>query len=488
MNFNFFDVLDLLKSVFVFLGRCGKLLFKYGRLFFKGAINTFKGTVTCPDCNTQYRKEQIPYVCPNCGKVIHPKWYEVLLIKFEKLLIQCGKLLGKYGMLLLKGAVNTFSRKITCPYCMRQYLKNQIPYVCPNCGKVIHLKWYERKPVKCIQCEDSVMIRKCPDCHEELPQAILDTDNLPFSIVGVTSSGKTNYITVMLEELRKFPQIALRPINNTVGNIQELNKNSIYENKVPVPATPPGTTPPQIWVIQDISDEATIADAKIPLLWTIRKLLKRTNRKVPTHTFTIFDGAGEDYENHLDPQSTICRYLQTSKAVLITLDPLIFEEVRSKVDSDELRASLGDNRASNMESANIVNNLASYIRSASGIETDRPLNIPVAIILTKFDMLINHENFAQDAIIKQPSKAVDENRHINTTEFEQIDKEIRDWLENIDETAFVNAVDANFKKALFFGVSSFGHAPDASNHLENVTPHRVLDPILWLFYKAGFIN
>ena len=246
---NFFDVL---KCVFAFLGRWGKLLFKYGRLFFNGAINTFKGTVTCPDCNTQYRKEQIPYVCPNCGKVIHPKWYELLLSKCGKLLIQCGKLLGKYGILLFKRVINIFSRKITCPYCMRQYRENQIPYVCPRCGEEAHPKWYERKPVKCIQCEDSVMIRKCPSCEEELPQAILETDNLPFSIVGVTSSGKTSYITVMLEELRNFNAIRLNlePQNDEARNTQRENSRKVYEENVPVSATEAGARTPQIWMIK----------------------------------------------------------------------------------------------------------------------------------------------------------------------------------------------------------------------------------------------
>jgi hypothetical protein len=42
----------------------------------------------------------------------------------------------------------------------------------------------------------------CPKCNEELPRSIAQTENLLFSIIGVVSSGKTNYITVMLEEFK----------------------------------------------------------------------------------------------------------------------------------------------------------------------------------------------------------------------------------------------------------------------------------------------
>ena len=389
---------------------------------------------------------------------------------------KCGKLLAKGTVQAATGIAKTFEGKFTCPYCMRQYRKSEVLYVCPDCGNVTHPKWYQREPIKCNasssgggHCGGYATIRRCPYCGETLPQSILETDNLPFSIVGVPSSGKTNYITVMLHELSRFSDIrvSLNPVNDEARNTQSENSNKIYERHVPV--------------------EFAAAGAK-PQIWIIRNLLKRTRNKIPTYTFTIFDGAGEDYQNNLDTSSTICRYIQTSKAVLIALDPLILDGVKKIVDPDVREASLGDNRTSGEDSVYLVHRLAAYVKSAWGIKTGKLLDIPVAIILTKFDMLINHRAFAPNALVKNQSMAVDSNGHINTTEFQQVDSEIRNWLYAIGEGSFVDAVASNFKEFLFFGVSSFGHAPDASKHLNNVIPHRVLDPILWLFARAGFID
>ena len=68
-----------------------------------------------------------------------------------------------------------------------------------------------------------------------------------------------------------------------------------------------------------------------------------------------------------------------------------------------------------------------------------------------------------------------------------VDLEIRDWLARQGETAFLDAIDANFKNVRVFGVSSFGNPPDQQKRLGKVRPHRVLDPIMWLLASEGVI-
>ena len=52
-----------------------------------------------------------------------------------------------------------------------------------------------------------------------------------------------------------------------------------------------------------------------------------------------------------------------------------------------------------------------------------------------------------------------------------------------------NALDSHFKEYYFFGVSSYGNPPkDAYTLPDEIKPHRVLDPILWLFKRAKFID
>jgi hypothetical protein len=364
--------------------------------------------------------------------------------------------------------------KFVCPYCIRDYSLRKVLYVCPDCGKASLRGRFEKEPVKCKnkRCGNWATQRKCPLCGEEIPKMALETPNLPFSIVGVSNSGKTNFITVMLQELGKASglRLALGSQNKYTKDHQNENYTRIYEQHSPPESTAGGESSPQIWYIKN--------------------LLKKRKDYVPTYTFTIFDGAGEDHENKLDTSSTVCRYISASKAVVITLDPLILSSIRKGniVDPLIMKNSLGGHAGETKNAADIVNSLAYYIKTAKGIKVEKLLPIPAAIVLTKFDTILSHKTFGPNALIKSSSLTIRESK-VNMGEMQQVDQEIRNWLQEIGEESFINALEANFKEFYFFGVSSYGEPPKSANSLsEHIRPHRILDPILWLFKKAKFID
>lgn len=359
--------------------------------------------------------------------------------------------------------------KFTCPYCMQRYGMKEIKHVCPDCGTEAPHGVFTRNTI-CPKpgCGGMATLRICPRCNSILPQEVLDTKNLPFSIVGVVSSGKTNYITVMLEELSHFTGISLSlGAEPKTRELHKKDRDRIYSGQ-PVEGTAAGTITPQIW--------------------TIKNLSRRTRNTVPTYTFTIFDGAGEDYEQRLDPSLPVCRNIRASKAIILTLDPLILPKVREIVSEDARIASLGGKDSEMKNPTDIVNDMARYLRNAYGMRADRILSVPVAVVLTKFDIILNHPSFANSATVKSPSLLIDRSGCVNEGEFAAVDREIRNWLTKIDETSFITALKANFKDMCFFGVSSFGAAPNAKNYITSIKPHRVLDPVMWLFKKSGFVD
>ena len=364
--------------------------------------------------------------------------------------------------------------KFTCPYCIREYDLKEVLYVCPTCGEAVTPGFLEKEPIKCKKsgCGGLATQRKCPYCREEIPRIALQTPNLPFSIIGVSNSGKTNYITVMLNELGGASglRLALGPQNKETREHQNNNYRRIYEDHKP--------------------PESTAAGERMPQIWYIKNNLKRFGNNVPTYTFTIFDGAGEDHERNLDPSSSECRYIQISKAIIITLDPLILSSIRKGgiVDEKVMRNSLAGSEGGYRNAVDIVNGLANYIKTACGINVKKLLNIPVAVVLTKFDTIISHKDFASNAVIKSPSLNII-GGEVNMGEIQQVHEEISHWLNEIGEGAFIDALTANFKEFYFFGVSSYGEPPkDATTLSEKIRPHRVLDPILWLFRKFNFID
>lgn len=367
-----------------------------------------------------------------------------------------------------------FWAKFTCPFCIREYDLKKVLYVCPDCEETAVPGTFEKKPIKCKHsgCGGLATQRKCPMCGQEVPKIALETPNLPFSIVGVSNSGKTNYITVMLHELGKASGLRL-PLghqNNDTLAHQKKNSKLIYEEH----------TPP----------EGTAAGESMPQIWYIKNLLRKHGDKVPTYTFTIFDGAGEDHENNMDTSSTVCRYINSSKAIILALDPLILSSIRKGgvVDPDVMRNSLAGSEGETKNAVDVVNSVATYIKAARGIKDTKILTIPVAVVLTKFDTVLSHKSFGPKALVKSSSLNVSDGR-VNMGEIQQVDQEIRNWLYEIGEGSFIEALESNFKEFYFFGVSSYGEPPKDANTLsDQIRPHRVLDPILWLFKYAKFVD
>lgn len=408
-------------------------------------------------------------VCKICGFIgVQHKdysfaWVPVLL------------LLG-LGALIFVLVYRFIKNKFVCPFCIRDYSFKEVLYVCPDCGERSVPGFLEKEPIKCKKagCGSLATQRKCPQCSEEIPKTALETPNLPFSIIGVSGSGKTNYITVMLHELGKAHGLSLSDQNAYTREHQAENYKLIYEKHIPPEST----------------EQTAVGTNLTPQIWRIKNRSKKRGGNVPTYTFTIFDGAGEDYEHNLEPSSTVCRYINSSKAIILVLDPLILSSIRKGniVDADIISNSLSGRENEYKDASQIVSSVARYIKQANGIDENKILPIPVAIVLTKFDTILNHSKFNNDALVKNSSSNF-RNGKVNMEEIRQVDQEIRTWLEEIDESKFIGEVEANFKTFYFFGVSSLGEPPTSASTLNSqINPHRVLDPILWLFKMAKFID
>jgi len=403
-------------------------------------------------------------VCDVCGFIGGQRddfffiWLPILLI--------IGVIAGTiYGILYWKK-----TSAFVCPFCISPYNKNKVKYKCPDCGEESKRGFFEFNRVKCKNpsCGNWAIIRQCPKCDAEIPKTALETPNLPFSIIGVSGSGKTNYITVLLHELSRFSDLRLSvsPQNSYTKEHQNDNYKRIYKDRTKPESTARGANlTPQIWQIKNDS---------------------KKQRKVPTYTFTIFDGAGEDHEQALDPNSDVCRYIKSSEAIILVLDPLILENITKggHVDKDVLTESLAGN-SEDKKTSDIVSNVVNFIKTAKGIGSRDKLKIPVAVVLSKFDAIRQHEAF-NNTLVLNKSHIINGGK-FNIEEVIQVDRNIRDWLIALDETAFIRMMENDFQTFYFFGVSSYGEPPTHGT-LPNIVPHRVLDPILWLFKMAKFVE
>jgi len=135
----------------------------------------------------------------------------------------------------------------------------------------------------------------------------------------------------------------------------------------------------------------------------------------------------------------------------------------------------------------MVNSLSNYIRRNCNIAPGKKIERRAAVVITKLDALTEMLNgFSSDAAILKESPHV-KNQGFVEADSKMVDLEIRDWLTRQGETAFLNAIDANFKDVRVFGVSSFGRPPDIHKRLARIRPHRVLDPLIWMLAGEGII-
>jgi len=314
---------------------------------------------------------------------------------------------------------------------------------------------------------------ECKHCGEQLPPQILFHDKfLSFCTIGVAGAGKSSYLTTMLHELRysTLPWVLQSPDIETIERAQA-NDQNVYEERHCPEGTKAGVAPkPQLWTILDNSKQT---------------------EKIPSYQLTIYDGAGEDCEHigYTAADAAIARYIAGTKMLLIMFDPLLLSSVRSEIGVDILNASMATERQTSAP-ANMVsmaNSLANYIRQSCNISPGKKIEAQAAVVLTKLDALRELPGAfgASSTIMKESPHA--KNHGFVESDSAMIDLEIRDWLTRQGETAFLDAIDANFKNVRVFGVSSFGNPPDQHKRLAKVRPHRVLDPVMWLLSTEGII-
>ncbi len=371
-----------------------------------------------------------------------------------------------------------------CPYCLRELKLSDMKFYCVpdednrhEVRRSFAEKLKGRLPVcKRRLCRNhGLTIREavCKKCGELLPPQILFHNKfLSLCAVGVAGAGKSSYMTTLIHELRYsgLPWI-LQAMDVDTTRLAQMNEQYVYEERHCLRGTEAGKSPkPQLWTILDNSVKG---------------------EKIPTYALTIYDGAGEDCEriDYTPLDSKISHYLSGAKMLLIMFDPLLLSSVRVEISHDTLNASMATERQTSAPAnmVSMVNSLANYIRRNCNIPPGKKINRKAAVVITKLDALNEMLNgFASGATILKESPHV-QSRGFVESDSEMVDLEIRDWLTRQGETAFLGAIDANFKDVRVFGVSSFGRPPDLHKRLPKVRPHRVLDPFMWMLAAEGVI-
>jgi GTPase SAR1 family protein len=308
--------------------------------------------------------------------------------------------------------------------------------------------------------------RLCPDCHNELPIPSGKVPSNIISIVGASQVGKSVFMTSLIHTLQHTTasnfNAACMPLNAEISRRFRTN----YEEP--------------IFERGHMLDTTQKEDRQEPYIFQF--VFK--DDKIPPLTLVFFDVAGEGMADteYLD---LFAAHIKNSAGILFMVDPLQIKTIR-----DRLRINFGERQE---EFTNRYDEprevVISLFENFIGHQENSKTDIPTAIVLTKSDMLqyLKEEDGEYIRSNSNVFRNVVHSQRLDMNEFENINGEIRRFIEKVDRP-FKDAVDVYFKDTAYFAVSALGSNPVNKQITGVVNPIRVDEPFVWLLYKLNYIE
>lgn len=373
----------------------------------------------------------------------------------------------------------------TCPYCFESFRLHQAPFRCttpaarcaPERDEIRAQIWEEGAPLgrvlppggrfasstRCPACRQETRRRLCPHCHMELPQTLGRFRNLIFAVIGAKEAGKSHYLAVLIEQLRKHVgprlDLLLEPLDErTIRRYRDDFHTPLYRGKRVLRAT--------VGAFSDIR-------VQVPLVYTLtfsgknlwgRKCIKGVV------TLVFFDTAGEDL-NDLDTMKTVNKYIYRSDGLIVLLDPLQLDLVRTRLDGAI------DLPERNTETADILTRTTRLIEEGLALSPETLIPIPIAVAFSKFDAVES----LLDPQMQLNSEARQDGGY-DLADFRAVNAEMHSLLAEWDSGIVTEQAARRYRQSAFFGFSALGCHPGREGHVRAIVPRRVEDPFLWLLH------
>lgn len=367
--------------------------------------------------------------------------------------------------------------KFLCPYCYEMHTKEQClvtclyhnthdaKKVCANDFKKDPSGFVEEKSkTKCFKCTHTVTRLHCPESKNEIPEDLMIFGGLPIALVGAKASGKSNYIAVLVNEIKKK---MTRHFNCSINmscadsqkNYNDFYYNPLFKSKKVVGATDAVEIPPLIFPLQFMNDKNKITNVA---------------------TLTFYDTAGENLDS-IEDMTVNNKYIPNAKGIILLLDPLQIESIREKL-KEKGMTQLPPIYTDVNE---VLSRIVETIRRVKKINAKKKIDIPLAVTFTKIDALEKY------GILPEGGCLVDESEHIDRglfvdSEFSNTSIEMQDLVDNW-LSGELESLMKNFEKYAFFGLTALGNIPNR-NDISEIKPKRVLDPLLWILAENKFIK
>ncbi len=325
--------------------------------------------------------------------------------------------------------------------------------------------------VKCDRCKAPSRKKVCPHCHNELPTYFHKADSHIISVIGARGSGKTHYITVLINELlKKGYKLDISSIPQDVGEDRTQVTSKRYQDYYRRPLLEHGDELTKTSIAKDLS----------PLIYQITSGQKGFNKTKALY-LVFYDTAGENFHDSMELQK-LANYVANSSGMIFLLDTFQVPGVKLKLRSKGIGIS-----DSGIDFQGVFQQVYSLLEKLGLVKLNSPSPIPIALTFSKIDEVIRHslmEDDISEFSIRKNSRYLETGVY-SPSELQEINHDMRSLLTLWGEDGFISDVEKKFSKTAYFGVSALGATP-VGGKITEVKPLRVLDPLIWILDKIDF--
>ena len=339
--------------------------------------------------------------------------------------------------------------------------------------------------------------RVCPTCKWPMTyaQATGQLSLHPIAIAGGPGVSKSHYIPVLIDQAKRRLRATMPGFDLRAQETREPGAAySVCSDQLL--STRYGrlfNDDEQGTVIAKTPRSASHADPRTPLIYrftfpTPWEFLTGRRKCVE---FAFRDCAGEEFTEP-GPLQEFHRYVTHSAGILLLVDPTTIPGLRERLPRTTAPGRSSSSRP--FEFDQIISRLTGLFERTENVRVGTRIRIPLAIVLTKADMLRQMTGDAA-AIFCEPDllHTGGFNQHGVQRQHEQL----RRMLSDCGQGAILSSVEANFEHVGLFAVSALGHAPTVDavgadgvveQRIGRIQPWRVLDPLVWLLHRYGYVK
>lgn len=314
--------------------------------------------------------------------------------------------------------------------------------------------------------------RVCRHCHNPLPDNYGKNTVKFATVIGITGAGKTVYLSQLLRKIKTYSaKVGLNAIVTAPSTA-----NFVANNRVADLEALPGSTPATRF--------------QQPLFYEMVRDAKEHGRI--TETFVLYDVAGEVFK-----ESTLINkfapFIEHADGVIVLIDPYQFEAISG--------ASKGGKVLDDPTTVlNVIHNIVSH--GVSNVKC----TIPFAVCMSKADDIAVQMVFSdalKSMLLNDVNGVLMPNSRLcatvfNAKEYSPIADELSDFLLAHEDTrVLAQQMETNYSSYAYFALTALGcdvtemerdNGEKYQAPVGPVLPKRVEEPLLWLFYKLGYIG